>query len=63
MKIKKVDFTELEKRPKTRWRPDPHRRGSVIPSKKLYRRKPRTPRRGAFDFQAGLTSPRVVRYT
>jgi hypothetical protein len=50
-RLKKVDFDKLNQRIPTRWCPDPHRRGRVIPSKKLYSRKPRTPRRGAFDSQ------------
>jgi hypothetical protein len=50
MKSKNVDFTNLNERQPTRWRPDPHRRGRIIASKKLYKRKPRTKRDEAFDF-------------
>jgi hypothetical protein len=39
----------LKERPPARWCQDPHRRGRSIPSKKLYKRKPRTPS-GAFHF-------------
>jgi hypothetical protein len=48
LKLTDAELAELDKR-RTRWCPDPHRRGRIIPSKKLYRRKPRTPR-GVFDF-------------
>lgn len=42
-------LSRLKERPPTRRIHDPHRRGRIIPSKKLYRRKPRTPS-GAFHF-------------
>jgi hypothetical protein len=48
LKLTDAELAELNKR-RTRWRPDPHRRGRIIQSKKLYRRKPRTPR-GVFVF-------------
>jgi hypothetical protein len=34
------------------WRPDPHKRGRIIASKKLYSRKPRTNPSGAFRLMA-----------
>jgi hypothetical protein len=46
-RLNQVNFVdlvdELKERRKTRWCPDPHRRGRIIPSKKLYKRKPRMP--------------------
>jgi hypothetical protein len=43
---RKVNWAALFERVPNHWRPDPHRRGRAIPSKKVYQRKPRTPVRG-----------------
>lgn len=40
-RVKKLDWGALEKRIPARWRPDPHKRGKVIPAKKVYRRRAR----------------------
>jgi hypothetical protein len=50
-KIKRPqDWHILNTRIPVTWRPDPHKRARVIPSKKLYKRKARTPS-GSFHFE------------
>lgn len=44
--------SQLQEKPPTRRILDPHRRGRIIQSKKLYKRKPRMPS-GVFHFWTG----------
>lgn len=51
----------LAEPPKFRWTPDPHRRHNVVPNKKTYSRKARSPS-GPCDFW-GLSRPTDPRPT
>lgn len=44
----KLSLAALQARVPVNWRPDPHKRGGSMASKKLYQRKPRTPLRGFY---------------